>query len=227
MKLAGRKTKAVQQEVKVADPQSRRRPGRPRKEPVETVETASAIPMRKRTGPPPKPVFEFPAPLWNDWREQSSFGKSLAMHMRRHGDSSAHLARAVSDDDLVLDRHALRKWMREDASPSSIQSLELLNRIERRYRLPKDYFRALLPHPCRAMRGQAMFETLSSERRRIVWHLPDDFIQRPLREQEEILAWVMVENMRLEHIDWLNQQWIVPAGYVKVGSVDRRAKRTP
>jgi integrase len=27
----------------------------------------------------------------------------------------------------------------------------------------------------------------------------------------------MVENMRLEHIDWLNAQWIVPAGYMKMG----------
>lgn len=27
----------------------------------------------------------------------------------------------------------------------------------------------------------------------------------------------MVENMRLEHIDWVNQLWIVPAGYMKMG----------
>ena len=38
--------------------------------------------------------------------------------------------------------------------------------------------------------AKALRASPRSERRRLAWHLPDDFLTRPKAEQEEILAWV-------------------------------------
>ncbi|RJG40361.1 hypothetical protein D3Y55_23905 [Mesorhizobium sp. DCY119] len=69
-------------------------------------------------------------------------------------------------------------------------SFDSLGRIERRYRLPKGYFKAKLPHGARAASGHMLDEIGPAERRRLAWHLPDDFNSRTTTEQEEILEWV-------------------------------------
>ncbi|WP_204273045.1 hypothetical protein, partial [Enterobacter hormaechei] len=51
-------------------------------------------------------------------------------------------------------------------------------------------FKAKLPHKSRAAYGFKPVEIADSERRRLAWHLPDDFESRPINEQEKILAWV-------------------------------------
>ncbi len=165
----------------------KRKRGRPRK-----IEAGISPPtVRRKTGPKPKEIIENPEPKWTEWKELPDFGQNLAMHMRRHGDSARHLCRAVSDEGITLDFHALRHWIKDVSSPQSAHSLIILNRIEHRYRLPKDYFRVRLPHPSRAVRGSALEGIAPPMRRRLAWHLPDDFIQRPGQEQEDILQWVM------------------------------------
>ncbi|MET3792499.1 hypothetical protein ABID37_002716 [Aquamicrobium terrae] len=110
--------------------------------------------------------------------------------MRRHGDSYWHLHRAVVRDDENFNHSTIRHWLQESKAPRSVASLEVLARIERRYRLPTGYFKGKLPHQTRSASGHILDDIGSAERRRLAWHLPDDFNTRPRDEQEEILEWV-------------------------------------
>lgn len=105
--------------------------------------------------------------------------------MRRHGDSYWHLHRAVVRDDEKLDHSTIRHWLQGSKAPRSVASMEALSRIERRYRLPAGYFKAKLPHQTRSTSGYVLDDIAPAERRRLAWHLPDDFNTRPRQEQEE------------------------------------------
>lgn len=146
---------------------------------------------RKKRGYPAKPVVEFPEPIDAEWVDPPAFRDALILHMDRHGDTTWHLHRAVSRPDEIFDRTTIREWRAGRKAPRSAVSLAVLARIEHRYRLPSGYLRAKLPHPGRAATGHAASVTLGpAERRRLAWHLPDDFDRRPAREREEILEWV-------------------------------------
>lgn len=145
---------------------------------------------RKRRGPRPKPVVDYPAPS-GAWADPSDFHDALIFHMERHGDTIWHLHKALSCSGEQFDRTTLREWCAGRKSPRSARSFTMLERIERRYSLEAGYFRGKLPHPARATMRQAMSTDLSpSERRRLAWHLPDDFDERPESERAEILDWV-------------------------------------
>ncbi len=138
----------------------------------------------------PKPIIEFPEPLWTIWEEPESFTDALKLHMERHGDTCWHLYRAVSQTDESFDRRTLLTWLQGTKAPRSVSSFEILGRIERRYRLPEGYFKAKLAHPARAATGHRSTDITPSQRRRFAWHLPDDFDRRSPKEREEILEWV-------------------------------------
>jgi len=146
-------------------------------------------PIRKR-GYAPREVVEFPEPLWLEWTDPESFSAALALQMDRHGDSAWHLHRAILRDGDDFDRKTIVTWRDGARAPRSAQSLEILGRIERRYRLPDGYFRAKFPHKARATMGYRAPDVSAPEQRRLAWHLPEDFENRPAAEQEEILAWV-------------------------------------
>ncbi len=111
--------------------------------------------------------------------------------MSRHGDTIWHLHRAVTRAGETLDRTTIREWCAGPKAPRSTTSLRVLERIEHRYRLPVGYFRSKLAHRGRATTRQAGSLLLkSSERRRIAWHLPDDFDQRPPKQRADIVEWV-------------------------------------
>lgn len=74
--------------------------------------------------------------------------------------------------------------------PATLQSFQILERVERRYRLPDGYFRDKLTAAAKAPRGHKLVEVADSERRRMAWHLPDDLDQRPSAERAEIIDWV-------------------------------------
>ncbi|WP_159587948.1 hypothetical protein [Chelativorans xinjiangense] len=145
---------------------------------------------RQKPGTKPRIVEEFPEPIFEEWIDPTTFQEALALHMRRHGDSYWHLHRAVVRDDEKLDHSTIRHWLQGSKAPRSIASMEVLGRIERRYRLPAGYFKAKLPHQTRSTSGHVLDDIGPAERRRLAWHLPDDFNARPSREQEEILEWV-------------------------------------
>lgn len=152
--------------------------------------TSPAKQPAKRRGPKPRQIVEFPESL-TEWSDPSDFGEALASHTSRHGDTIWHLHRAVTRAGETFDRTSIREWCAGRKAPRSVTSLRVLQRIERRYRLPEWYFRTKLAHPGRATTGQAGSLNLTpSERRRIAWHLPDDFDRRPLKQREEIVDWV-------------------------------------
>ncbi|MES0171918.1 hypothetical protein [Mesorhizobium sp. M0006] len=156
--------------------------------------TASPYPERRQLGQKPgmKPreIEEFPTPLSSEWLDPQAFREALELHMRRHGDSYWHLHRAVVKEGETLDHSTIRHWLSGTKVPRSVTSFELLGRIERRYRLPEGYFKGKLPHRAHSATGHMLDDIGPAERRRLAWHLPDDFNSRPTIEQEEILEWV-------------------------------------
>lgn len=145
---------------------------------------------RRKPGTKPRAIEEFPTPLFDDWLDPPTFREALELHMRRHDDSYWHLHRAVVRDDEKLDHSTIRHWLQGSKAPRSVASMEVLSRIERRYRLPAGYFKAKLPHQTRSVSGHVLDDIGPAERRRLAWHLPDDFNTRPRQEQEETLEWV-------------------------------------
>lgn len=141
-------------------------------------------------GPKPAPVVEKPTPLFTDWIEPTSFHEAFALHMRRYGESCWHLWKSIVRPGDTLNRHTIQSWASGTRVPRSVASLQMLSRIEQRYCLPLGYFRALLPHRTRAPAGHKLEGIAASEQRRLAWHLPDDFNDRPATERAGIVAWV-------------------------------------
>ncbi|MER8911421.1 hypothetical protein NKH99_27795 [Mesorhizobium sp. M0854] len=163
-----------------------------RRAPKPTISAAyptGAAPRRTR-GMKPKPIVKFPEPLWTMWEESEAFKDALRLHMDRHGDTCWHLYRAIYRADENFDRRTLLTWLQGTKAPRSISSFQILSRIETRYRLPEGYFKAKLAHPARAATGHRPSDITPSQRRRLAWHLPDDFDRRSHQEREEILEWV-------------------------------------
>ena len=143
-----------------------------------------------RRGPAPKSIVEFPEPFTTDWADIDDFGAALNMHMRRHGDTVRHLYLALASRGEAQDQRTLMKWCTGQLLPRTIRSFVVLNNIEHRYRLAPGYFKSKLNHRARATSGVALAGLPAPERRRVAWHLPDDFLSRPETEQDEILSWV-------------------------------------
>ncbi len=115
---------------------------------------------RAKPGVQPRPIEEFPKPLF-DWTEEpEGFQQALIYHMRRHGDSYWHLHRAVVREEDAFDHKTLLSWTKGTKVPRSIESFEILSRIERRYRLPDGYFKAKLPHQARSASGHEVTDEI-------------------------------------------------------------------
>ena len=156
---------------------------------IRTVIEAS--PPKAKRGPKPKLVVEFPEPLASEWIDVPTFPEALALHVARHGETICHLHRSLACQGDEIARSTLLQWAAGKKAPSSVASMIILARIERRYRLPSGYFRAKLYNNVRAPTGHKGLKGVSpSERRRLAWHLPDDFDRRPAKEREEILHWI-------------------------------------
>lgn len=101
---------------------------------------AASSKQRKRSGRLPRPIVEFPEPLHATWNEPGTFGEALQLHARRHGETIYHLYNAVVLPADGVNRSTLINWGRGKKIPRAANSLEILGRIERRYRLPTGYF---------------------------------------------------------------------------------------
>jgi integrase len=132
---------------------------------------------------------EFPEPLWEVEVHPHDFHGALDLQMRRHGEPAHRLHRALKSQGGLTDRKTISDWRRGIKTPQTPASLKVVDLIEARYRLPSRYLRSRLSQP-RATAGLAPSGVEPSEARRLAWHLPDDFRQRPPRERAEILAWV-------------------------------------
>lgn len=109
--------------------------------------------------------------------------------MTRHSDSAWSLHRALVARKGAVDVTTLRAWRRGVKAPCTPASLHVVDLIEHRYRLPEGYLRSRLTRG-RAISGHQPAGISPSERRRLAWHLPDDFGARSQREQDEIIEWV-------------------------------------
>jgi hypothetical protein len=154
--------------------------------------SAVAAPSARKPqrGPAPKSISAFPEPLFDATEDPASFQDALIYHMRRFGDSYWQLYRAVVRLHETFDSKTLLSWIQGERVPRSLTSFEILSRIERRYRLVQDYFKAKLPHQSRSLYGHDMGNISAAERRRLAWHLPDDFSSLPFSKREEIIEWV-------------------------------------
>lgn len=135
-------------------------------------------------------AVEFPAPLFDDWEDPADFAEALQLHLRRHGETYWVLYRAVVGPDDLTDKNTLLSWIEGRRVPRSTESLNVLSRIERRYRLPEGYFKSKLPHPSRSASGFDLSGIEPAERRRLAWHLPENFNSLPFKKREEIVDWV-------------------------------------
>ncbi|MQB22583.1 hypothetical protein DXT90_18320 [Agrobacterium tumefaciens] len=170
----------------------RKQPNRAGKAGVRKLDRKAVDPDKKsRPGPKPKPIEEFPEPLFESYEEPVSFQAALQFHIDRFGETYYHLHRAIFREGDALEAGTLLSWLKGTKVPRSVSSLEILNRIERRYRLPHNYFKEKLPHQSRAGVGYDVGDDISpAERRRLAWHLPDDFNSLPEEKRAEILEWV-------------------------------------
>jgi len=154
------------------------------------VRASSAEKVRKRRGVQPRAAVEFPEPIDKTWQDPATFGEALQLHARRHGETIYHLYNAVVRPEDGVNRSTLISWGRGKKVPRAAISLEILGRIERRYRLSAGYFLSLSGTPGRAPGDFDLDDISPSERRRLAWHLPEDFNRRPSQEKAEILNWV-------------------------------------
>jgi len=168
------------------------RTSRPRT--AKTLTSTKPVPSPRsteKTGAISERTEEFPRPLF-DWTDDPpDFQQALAYHMRRHGEDYLGLYRAVGRNHTTFNRTTLLSWTHGAKVPRSVDSFEILSRIERRYRLPDGYFKGKLPHQSRSASGHDLGSDISpAERRRLAWHLPDNFSSLPFSKREEILEWV-------------------------------------
>ncbi|MFN7027627.1 MAG: hypothetical protein ACK4QP_24475, partial [Pseudorhizobium sp.] len=152
----------------------------------KTPATSSSVPR----GPQPKPISPFPEPLFEATHDPAGFNDALVYHMRRFGESYWQLYRAVVRLGETFDDKTLLSWVQGERVPRSLTSFEILSRIERRYRLGQGYFKAKLPHQSRSLYGHDMGDISAAERRRLAWHVPDNFSSLPFSKREEIIEWV-------------------------------------
>ncbi|GES53252.1 hypothetical protein Rhsp01_58680 [Rhizobium sp. NBRC 114257] len=158
---------------------------------ARTAGSSHSAKKNSKPGAKPKPIEEFPVALFDKYTEPVSFQAALELHIRRFGETYYNLHRAVVRPDDTFDVKTLLSWLKGTKVPRSVESFDILDRIEHRYRLPRGYFKAKLPHQSRAGTGHDIDEEISpAERRRLAWHLPDNFNRLPRPKRREILEWV-------------------------------------
>jgi len=171
-----------------ADIRSTRKPNSPR-----SAAQRKSIDEHERTkpGPKPAPIENSPKPLFDITDDPISFQAAFALQLKRFGETYYSLHRAVARPGDDFDNKTMLSWVKGTKVPRSLQSFDILSRIEQRYGLPAGYFKQKLPHQSRSASGHDVGENISpAERRRLAWHLPDNFNKLPHKKREEILEWV-------------------------------------
>ncbi len=158
--------------------------------PTSNLTSPTEIREKRKTGPKPKNIEEFPKPVKDTWADVDDFPSALTLQMSRHDDTPPHLEKVFAANGHSVLATTIRMWTRGLKIPRSAGSLIALDFLDRRYRLRAGYFRSKLPHSDRSTSAKKLDGITDSERRRLAWHLPHDFDLKPLKEREEILEWV-------------------------------------
>jgi hypothetical protein len=182
---------------------------------AKTTTTKDQAPRKPRGPYKPRPIVMYPKPLWDDWEDPADFQDALALHIRRHGENVFRLHKVLAAGEDVVDIRTLYDWRNGVLAPRSATGFRVLAAIERRYRLPEGYFRPKLPHPGRLIVSKTLSRLPMAERRRLAWHLPDDFDRLTKAKQEEVLTWVRTvivagaTDYRRYHINALQQRFAI------------------
>ncbi len=137
------------------------------------------------------PPAQFHRPKSNSWIDPKTFSAALALHMKRHGDDYASLYAALSKPGDRTKASTIRFWLHGVGRPRFGRSYEFLARIERRYCLPRGYFKSKVRPPITSPRQLLIQKAVGGEAARALnWHLPRDFDARPKSERKEILEWI-------------------------------------
>ena len=125
----------------------------------------------------------------NRCAQREAFAKEISYQCVKHGEKpSKKLLREISQPG---ERHApstLWLWAKCKMTPRIGPSFQLLNRLEERYKLPKNYFRDVL-HPLTPT--ELVVRSVSSGEQNVVRrHLPLDFDARSHAQQKQIVLWL-------------------------------------
>lgn len=120
---------------------------------------------------------------------ERTFADAFKSAIRAGGETCYQLYGALRAAGYKVPYTSLYAWRRGEDHPRHVESLRALKFIERRYDLQAGQLRALIPHQARACAGHKPAGLTANERRRLAWHLPDDFNERPLAQQAEIIGW--------------------------------------
>jgi hypothetical protein len=139
-----------------------------------------------------KPVTAGPSSLGQPYhktvKDRRSFAAALAYQMKLHGDTQASLFNAIIFPGEKYTDDSIGNWKSGRTTPRWKTSFVLLERIERRYDLPKDYFRSkIFPESALAT---AVKKVTTAQQHVLRWHLPDNFDAKTPKKQQEILSWV-------------------------------------
>lgn len=149
----------------------------------------AAAPSSPRRGRRPDPIVLHPDPLWSSPEDPGDFHAALDLQMKRHGDTTYRMHKALAAAGLSIDPQSIAAWRTGAKTPQTSISLKVIGFIEHRYRLEAGYFTERMGR-WRATGALSPKGISRSEARRLAWHLPDDFSDRGRREQAEILDWV-------------------------------------
>jgi hypothetical protein len=122
-------------------------------------------------------------------RKLNAFQAALNFEMRKHRDSSPSLAAALARAGETDKARMITSWKTGKNMPRHRMSFLFLQRIELHYQLPMGYLADLIAQPQSATR-RALKQIAPSNRSVFRWHLPADFEQRTIAEQNEIVAWI-------------------------------------
>lgn len=124
----------------------------------------------------------------DSWFHPTTFARALTLQMTRRALTSKALAQTLAQNGLVLDGSTLVHWRSGFSLPRLPTSLAAVRFLEGYWNLPQGYFTELL-RP-KGDGGVLRPDISASEVQRLSWHLPRDFMHRPLDEQQEIMSWV-------------------------------------
>ena len=115
----------------------------------------------------------------------TGFTEALDYLLRQHCDTATSLHQKIVRPGEKFDRSTISTWRRGTKTPRTLESFEMLRRVEDHYGLRHNFLRDRLPHQGRSPSGHHLQGVPKSEARQLAWHLPDDFAARSAGEQAE------------------------------------------
>jgi hypothetical protein len=121
-------------------------------------------------------------------RQLSPFAIVLDYCLAANKDTPVSVLRALQLRHDKDGQRSLSEWRRGKSRPVHRKSHNTLCKIEQLYGLPDRLFANLLAAD--KSRLQLLINsTAPSQQTALLWHMPDDFDDRPIKQQDEIVAW--------------------------------------